>query len=154
MSEVIFRNLLIQFSGLSDFCLHDSNVIIREDEPASIIAFSLNSPHYFEEIEKIRQDSTAKRDPMDAFSDLTGSKRVQTLVKDVVIDASSPQVRASVVSYVSTNDQYSDVNESNERLISQTSSPRLSVSHSAGQSDAPVEEVLLRGGGTHIKYRK
>lgn len=41
----------------------ESNVIIREDEPSSLIAFCLSYPDYKEKLRKLRQEEKASLDP-------------------------------------------------------------------------------------------
>ncbi|KND01990.1 uncharacterized protein SPPG_02496 [Spizellomyces punctatus DAOM BR117] len=86
----------------TDHIFPDSNVVVREDEPSSIIAFTLDSKHYKEKLRCMRQGVDTQEKP-NASED--------------------PHTRV----FVEFDDQYADT--------------------------GGMEETLLRGTGTHIRYQ-
>ena len=52
---------LVYPNGPGDHVFANSNVIVRESEPTSIVAFSLCSPHYLEQLDVIKSESSVDR---------------------------------------------------------------------------------------------
>lgn len=57
--------------NLAEYCLHDSNIVIREEEPTSIVAFALDSKHYLDEIRVMRSMPQVSKSLQKDFQDST-----------------------------------------------------------------------------------
>ncbi|KAI8823387.1 uncharacterized protein EV422DRAFT_611449 [Fimicolochytrium jonesii] len=87
----------------------DSNVVVREEEPSSIIAFTLDSKHYKEKLQGLGRGGES-----DGSAGVNGNAGVEDM----------------------------------------TANPRVSVEFDDAQGAAVgMEETLLRGTGTHIRYQ-
>jgi 1-phosphatidylinositol-3-phosphate 5-kinase len=108
-------------SDAGEHVFPDSLIIVREDEPSSVIAFTLNSKDYIDKLDSMYLQIAQERS-------FTAESTAQS--SDIEMESYS---------------------------ISGDAPSRTSISESDRASIAgplmDVEETLLRGSGTHIKYR-
>ncbi|KAJ3222078.1 1-phosphatidylinositol-3-phosphate 5-kinase [Clydaea vesicula] len=110
----------------------DSNIVVREDEPGSIIAFTLNSKEYLAKLQSMHEYMT-------------------NLEKNGGLNESDPALSEGV-----EMELYSIPQAAAGDNASTTMGGRLSNSSDARSFNGPYmgqEDTLLRGAGTHIKYR-
>ncbi|KAH6569672.1 hypothetical protein BASA60_008142 [Batrachochytrium salamandrivorans] len=101
-------------SNPTEHVFPDSLIIVREDEPTSIMAFTLESRHYKEKLHSMHPGGGA----------------------DVANNTATQSIATGTGAIVSTED---------------SSQPRYSIDFDDQFGD--IEETLLRGTGTHIRYQ-
>ncbi|KAI9091886.1 hypothetical protein DFS34DRAFT_634485 [Phlyctochytrium arcticum] len=123
----------------------DSNLVVREDEPSSIIAFTLDSKHYKEKLRCMRQggaDSTDKLVPASATP--TGMSGISN-ASGLPSSGPTTPTAASLLSVTSPSTTNTH-DESQTRVV-------VEIDDAYGDTAAGTEETLLRGTGTHIRYQ-
>lgn len=96
----------------------------------------------------------AKKEPNETIDLASTPNRPVSTVKDVTIDASNPQARSSVVNNFSVDiiSENAENQHNEEKLNVMTASPKIRPVDSINGGGF-LEQILTRGGGTHIKYQ-
>ncbi|KAK9478476.1 hypothetical protein V1514DRAFT_330808 [Lipomyces japonicus] len=125
----------------SEHIFMDSDVIVREDEPSSLIAFCLSSPDYVEKLRQIRN----------ADAQVQNQAQAETGVDNY--DTSS----------VSSNEDVKPVQNSDPNVLSfarvnsegdpSTPNPANQSSKIQEKSEDNLRKWLLKETGTHLKYQ-
>lgn len=147
------------FTNMEHFS--DSSIVIREDEPTSLVAFALNSRHYRQEVKKMRKDFR-KVSVVDENSE-------QLILEDNVTST-----KEEFEEFENENDSYKadsrpppsiDNNSKRTSILSSISNPSVKgeemltneqsypIENIPDNLDAPIERMMLSGSTTHIRYQ-
>ena len=90
--------LLFITSCNSDHCISESEIVVREEEPTSIVSFALHSKHYQEEIKRLRSVNiqemfNSKSDNSDNQANTSVNNAESDAIEYTLIHASGTHIR-------------------------------------------------------------